>query len=255
MFMLQSFADSSQQYHREPKVFALGGYIAPADTWARFSAEWQRALDGPPKLDYFKYREALRQDEQFRGWKPEDCIKRAGLFRQVIEQFEPVEFAILFCADHFDRAFQGVPRNIRNPHYFAINLLMPHVARNLEKLGLERGPIDFFFDNQEMEKTRLIQGWEFAAKNLRPAPPDLFSAILKNPLAFRDDKDVLPLQAADMIVTWSRMNFAAELKREDRPPIPGQTKNLHGMTVTYTEDQLREELNRWIVAAQAARRS
>jgi hypothetical protein len=40
-------------------IFILGGFIAPADQWARFSAEWKAALDEPPGIAYFKLTEAM----------------------------------------------------------------------------------------------------------------------------------------------------------------------------------------------------
>ena len=48
-----------------------------------------------------------------------------------------------------------------NPYYFANACVMANVARNLEKFGLPREPMDFIFDDQVMEKDRIYAGWKW----------------------------------------------------------------------------------------------
>jgi hypothetical protein len=54
LLMLQAYIDDSRS--DDPPVFALGGFIAPAEKWASFSDEWQQFLDMPPAIKYFKMR-------------------------------------------------------------------------------------------------------------------------------------------------------------------------------------------------------
>jgi hypothetical protein len=57
----------------QSRVFVLGGFIASAADWAKFSIDWQTVLDQPPKLSYFKLTEAMSlsakgQFARHRGW-------------------------------------------------------------------------------------------------------------------------------------------------------------------------------------------
>jgi hypothetical protein len=78
VFMLlqpQCCIDDSGSEPSKPH-FILAGFAAPAAQWAAFADEWQAALDEPPKLDYFKMKEAAKLQDQFakkRGW---DELKR-----------------------------------------------------------------------------------------------------------------------------------------------------------------------------------
>src|SRR3974390_2605970 len=54
----QACVDDSGSEPQSP-IFVFAGFIASAKQWADFSADWQKALDEPPGLSYFKLTEAL----------------------------------------------------------------------------------------------------------------------------------------------------------------------------------------------------
>lgn len=130
---------------------------------------------------------------------------------------------------------------MKNPFFFASNQLFLNVARNLEQFGLPRVRMDVIFDNRVMEKDKFIAGWEWASKATMPDPPDLLTGILLNAPYFQDDKDVLPLQAADMHATYVRLSFEAAIKGHEPCKIPGFTKLLRGMLMTWDKDQFRQQ--------------
>ena len=65
-------------------VFVLSGYVDPVWRWEKFSEEWQKLLDEPPALEYFKMREAAQLSGQFDGMKFEARNERIQKFFRLI---------------------------------------------------------------------------------------------------------------------------------------------------------------------------
>lgn len=239
LYMLQAYVDDSKSIET-PQVFILGGYIAPSEKWEQFSDEWQRVLDMRPPIHYYKFNEAERLEGEFYAWSEKRRDERVILLRRVIEEFASAEISIRFKIDAHRKAFASWGRHHRNPYYFATAHLMGVVGRNLEKLGIEPQPLEFIFDNQVIEKGKVIEGWDWAVKRARPNPADLLSKILVNPPTFRDDKDVLPLQAADMCAGWWRTFSMDKLNGREPKIYRGFQKQLRGVFVQFNEEQMRE---------------
>jgi hypothetical protein len=244
--MLEAFIDDSKGQN-PPGVFILAGYVMAAERWAAFSDEWKRVRDASPKIQYFKLREAQRQNEQFYRWEPERCNEKIALFRGVIEQFEPSEVCIGFRIDAHKEAFGRYGKKFENPYYFAIGHLTGWVAKNLENLGLENQPIKFIFDKQPHEMHKAVEAWEWAVsqKALRPHPSNLLSEIWTGPPNFDDDVSVMPLQAADMHATHMRQHFEALMAKKEPPKLPGFTKQLKGGVLQYNKQQMTELADQW----------
>jgi hypothetical protein len=226
--MIQAFIDDSKS-EGSPPLFVLGGYVATAETWAAFSTDWQAELDASPRLEYVKYIEAMgkRPTKQFYGQSREDARARIAKFRAIIEKYDLKAFAIGFRVDHLTETHAGLPKKWLNPYYSAVASLMPELARSLGNFGLPQERLDLVFDEQVMEKTQIFDAWQA----LRGAtgkfdPPDILSHILTNSPRWDNDKDVLPLQAADMQATWYRMAFEATRDGRRPDPMPGSTKGL-----------------------------
>lgn len=242
--MFQAFIDDSKS-EGTPPFFVLGGYIGRADMWATFERTWQRALEMRPRIAYFKYREALYGEGEFNGASEALRMERASLMRNIIEQFAPFEFSIAFRRDEYEHAFSIVPpSSVHNPYYFAAFELIIRVARNIEHFG---GSFDdelqVVFDIQAMEQARIIAGWNRLRHKLESGEriddlPPIAVKLMRTPPTFRDDKHVLPLQAADMHVTWVRLLMEAIWDGQPDPPIPGKKKGLPGLAITATQETL-----------------
>ena len=236
--MLRAFVDDSQA-HQPPKVMFLAGYLAPSDAWAKFSMAWSEILEMKPAIKYFRFREAENLDGQFRHWSEARRDEKVMLLRRVIEEHIPAEFALGLRTEAFQAAFGKFSGHYANPYYFMTAVLLTEVARNLEKFGLPRGPVQFVFDNQFMEQERVLQAWEWAKSVANPNPPDLLSHTLVSNPVFRDSKATKPIQAADMHAGWLRRTFHQRLLGQTPREIQGFRKNLRGMIIQYSEEELR----------------
>jgi hypothetical protein len=243
--MATAFIDDSASEGAAP-VFVLGGYVATAATWANFTTEWDVELKRGPKLEYFKLREAYakRPTGQFYGRSRDDCLARIARFRAIIENHPVYEVGIGFRIDEYRRAFDPFTKPKDNPYYFGSATLITAIAHGLEELGLPREPLDIVFDEQVMEKVRVLESWEAVRKRRANNLPDLLANILKNSPSWRDDVDVLPLQAADMHATYLRICFDAAHAEQPSPPLPGFTKLRRGFIIMLTEAELQERARR-----------
>jgi hypothetical protein len=242
MLMLQAFVDDSKS-EGKPPFFVLGGYIATAEVWAQFSADWQGELERPRPLKYFKFNEAFRKypSGQFWGWDREDSVARAARFRAVIEKHDLHAFHICVRVDHLEQVYGDLGKKWRNPYYLCTAALIPELGRMPKLMGQPGARVDVIFDEQVMEKSTVMRAWEEVQDDgsFTPDPPELLTHVLKNPPIWRDDEDVLPLQAADMHATWMGMTF--EAVRDGRPdaPMPGKAKNLRVTHLALTVEELQ----------------
>ncbi len=241
LFMIQAFVDDSR-WHGDNPVFVLGGYLARAEDWAKFSDDWRRALETPPAIRVFKMNDALRGNKEFHGMSEERRTSKIAMMRSVIEQHVNAEFSVAFRVDHYQAAYAHWGKEHQNPYYFAMATLTGFVARHIDRLGFPREPVDFIFDMQVMEMDKVMAAWQWARESqrqVRPNPSDMLE-ILKNPPTFRSDEDLMPLQAADMQAVWVRRNIDLNGSQAVIPPMPGFKKQLRGVVYHYSEQQMRD---------------
>jgi hypothetical protein len=78
--------------------------------------------------------------------------------------------------------------------------------------GGDHAPADFVFDEQGKEIGRALKAW----KHLERAAPPALRPMLRNPPISRNDKTVLPLQAADLLAWRLRRMFEDAEANDDR---------------------------------------
>jgi hypothetical protein len=195
LMVLQAFFDES---YKPNGVFVLGGHIARPDVWANFAKQWEEmlpfgVLDKDAKF-YFKMSEMVLNPER---------MERIGAFFRLIENSEIVslscKFNIVDLASAVNRLWV-LNRKIdwgpfSDPYFFAFRALIDSVHDHRATLPLltQDEKIDFIFDNHS-KKSMIIAAWEGFLALRDPAIRHLFGATPR----FEDDREVLPLQAADL---------------------------------------------------------
>lgn len=224
--MLQAYVDDSKS-EQDPPFYVLGGYLGPAEMWARFSNEWRRSLDMRPPTKYFKYREALRGEGEFNGASEELRFHRIRTMRQLIEHFDLVEFGIGFCISDHNDAFKLVSPDRPNPYVFAASRIISLIVAASQIHGLPP----------------FLEAWEGATRLARDLPNQtpLVANLFRSAPSWADDEDVLPLQAADMHATWLRIDAENQLQGRERVPVDGFSKELRGVSKVYSRGELHAE--------------
>jgi hypothetical protein len=200
---LQTVVDDSGRGN--PPVFVLAGFAAKVERWVGFPEDWQAVLDIPPKLAYFKMKEAHSLKRQFYGFTEKQRDERLEAFVEVIERYVDFSFRLVIPHDLYRAGFQGkITRETDQPYFIAYYYLMTFLtAREYNKPDGDK--MDFVFDEQSKE-----QNWALDAYSLfvRFVPQRLKHLIGERPI-HRDEKVFLPLQAADLYA-WHVRKFYAE---------------------------------------------
>jgi hypothetical protein len=150
--MFQAFIDDSKT---DRKLFVLAGYIAPAETWALFSDDWDTELKSEPPLEEFKMSQMLIE--------PARCER----FYRIIEK--PVTSAISVRIDLAAHArvvasLEWPPglnnqAEVTGPYWFAYNMIIDYLYRHHSGLHLT-DRVDFIFDDQS-EKKHVRDTWDY----------------------------------------------------------------------------------------------
>lgn len=242
MMLLQSFADDSGSDARS-HTFVLGGVVAMPTEWVSFTQAWEVALEHPIKLDYFKMSEAMSLNGQFsprRGWaeamRDEKISELIGITTRHVRY---AAWASMRQVD-FQKYIASIPLPMRTlstdtPHMFLLNqfmlMLCEHAKRHRADCSFE-----FVFDEQLGVDREMALWWPhlkaFAAtKGLSP--------YLGAAPSFRDEKQMLPLQAADLLAWEHRSHQIKNRFLVVRPSAFLRRLNaIPTIHVTFTEEAL-----------------
>ena len=238
LFMLQAFIDESE----DDSVLSMGGYVSTFEKWEEFETAWNLVLQQYPRIEYFKYREFLRADGsyrgdgQFRGMSEDDAmLKVADLYNVVGEHV----IAYVSCAVNpslYRAMFKRFPKPITSPYYFCLLKIMNLLPGILSANGLA-GPVEFIFDRQVMEEKAILEVWYFFEEQ-----GIIDKAVIKSAPAFRDDRDALPLQAADMLAGRMRHSLRNKFGIIAPVPVPMRPTQrvIPGHHFAVTEGELKE---------------
>jgi hypothetical protein len=175
-----------------------------ADKWARFSDAWQEELDHKPSINYLKMSEANSLGGEFKGW---DTVARDEKLRglaRVIRHFSPASYHSSVSRSEFEAIVSPVaPYGFNRPYFYCFQAIMVPLANSMLEYGLPKVPIDFIFD----EQGGVGDEAKFFYRIIRDAQPAAVRSILSVDPIFRNDKLVLPLQAADMLAWHIRRTY------------------------------------------------
>jgi Protein of unknown function (DUF3800) len=204
MLML-AFVDGSGTINDSP-VYVMAGYLGPVSAWEAFTSEWQAALDHPKAIEYFKMSEAWMRRGQFDGWDPSIRDARLKMLPPIINRHAAAAFMFVVTTEAWKRHFVGrlTERYHDRPYFFAFHGVMSGVVKYLNEKGIKE-KIDFVFDEEGGESSRLmLEGFdEFVS-----CAPDHLKEYIGSKPVYRNEKEVLPLQAADILAWHVRRSYA-----------------------------------------------
>jgi hypothetical protein len=181
------------------KILLLSACIQTYPAWAEFSDDWDKVLRESPAVSAFHVREARGKSKEFAGWKEIDVDKKIIALTEVIIRHQP---QIVTCwmseKDYAETVRANGPPDLHHAYFVCFCAIVIKVAQYQAYLGITT-PADFIFDEHgEIGEEALL--WHFAMKD---GQPEEIRTIMGSTPVFKDDKDVLPLQAADL-VAWHK---------------------------------------------------
>lgn len=212
MVALQAFVDDSATDAGDRRMF-LAGYINTADNWIRFSNAWEHELRRNPSIAYFKMSEADSLNCEFNGWSTTDRDRKVLALAHIIRSSQPW---FVYCSvsrtEYAEILAPVAPRNLKTPYFDCFWGIVQTAARyRVEFLPADSPPIDFIFDEQGSTGHDAALWYDWLKKEQDPA---IRRALGATPV-FRNDKDVVALQAADMLAWHLRRHH--ERSHEIRP--------------------------------------
>jgi hypothetical protein len=193
MASLQAFIDDSTSEVGDRRLY-LAGYLNRADRWTLFSEAWREELKAAPSIDYLKMSEANAFAGQFAGWSTAARDEKLRGLIRVINHFEPMSFEFSVSREDYYRDVKPVaPRGIGNPHFVCCLHVIFGIAQYVDREKV-KVPIDFIFDQQTGVSDDLALFLDHMKMNLPRSARKLVARV-----SFENDKQFLPIQAADML--------------------------------------------------------
>lgn len=202
LVMLQAYIDDSQG-KSGGRPLVLAAYVHSAEEWIAFSDAWDAALREDPAIGYFKMVEAQNLRGEFKGWSHGKRTKKLLRLAEVIGEFGPLSLDCrLSVSSHKTLLKPHAPYGLASPYYPLVFALVCGVARACYAYGAHV-PIDFIFDKQDNVSKQVLLFWDYT---IDQQPKEWAKLINPSPI-FRDDKEILPLQAADMLAWHTRRDY------------------------------------------------
>ena len=198
---LQVYVDDSGK--NDPPVFVLAGFVASAEAWGEFSDEWRVSLLRSPLLEDFKMKDANARRGSFKGFSPGARDDRLLDLAEIIERH--IEFGVSIAIPHaaYDRVFRGkIMQTFDTPYILAFYLIQVVTHKYLQAMG-SRNEVDLIFDRQLDREDEILASHHMTLDGL---PDEVLMRFPTRPV-FMDDKQALPLQAADLLAWHIRRSW------------------------------------------------
>lgn len=225
--------------HKQGAVFVMAGLVAGWSEWAKFSEDWREVLEEKPRLAYFKLKEALRLEGQFGRLSSKQRDDRCDRLFSILKRTAMFSISASVSWDSMKIPLQLFPGIPLTPYQLLVVGLMGRLTSELNRMKLSPR-IMFVFDDHK-DGSRL----ESALDDLFPFLPEPQQKAVMG-ISHMDDREILPLQAADA-VAWIERRLAAEAddrrpnvsKWQPTQPYLRQLRGMPFMSTHYTEERLR----------------
>lgn len=252
--MLQVFIDDSGAKGMGAALF-LGGVMGKAEVFAPIADEWDRELRAtdPGRIAYFKADEACHLDGEFIHWRK---TARDQKVRRMAKHLNRPELMVVFSAVNLgghtqmerilgSKITDAKHHFFNQPLFMVFHALMIAVSQEaIRQKVTER--IEIVIDNNDVFRDELRRQYDVLLEVLKPEQ----RAVMPAQLLFRDDKEFVLLQAADLLMgdlrlrgkkhrEWTQ-NIGLEKLKVSRHSKPLD----EGRLMEMTEGTLNKQLNR-----------
>lgn len=219
--IVQAYIDDSGTKNDGP-LMVLASMIGSAETWAHVSTAWERELNfrSGGRIAYFKEDEAVHLSGEFSHWRPEVRDAKVKRLARIVNRSDVFGawYGLDLDAHRSAAQFAGKPmrdakRHGGNQPYL---LLLPTVLMAAALVAREKFPnakrLELIIDEQNVFAQEMHAFYPGIRDTLGKAlGGDVFD-LMPSQLMFRDDKEFLPLQAADLMAGHIRRVALADQK-------------------------------------------
>lgn len=212
MAMLSFGAYFDESYSDEaPRVMAVGGYLSPIEQWERFRSEWVEFLQEFEVQNPFHMKDFMVGRKQFFGWseaKRVRCMQRSA---GIIVRRAHFRAAVSIDLAAYEEVLRDHPAG---PYGFCIWEWMQEAERFLDRHNVS-GQIAYVFESGSGFGDQIFKTLDWIKKRRKMKERyRLFS------FTFSDKRDVLPLQASDILAWGTRRHTAGIISGDPTMPEP-----------------------------------
>lgn len=198
---LEVFIDDSGK--NDPPVFVLGGVIGRQESWPAFADDWAKVLATHPAVPHFKMKDANARRGVFKGMSIADRDAKLVALAAVIRKHALATISVIVRHEDYKEVFEGrMMRWMDRPYQMLFHLIIATAYKLRNELGLS-DRASFVFDRQLEHETALRESFVAMKMNMQPE----LEGFLADDPRHADDKDELPLQAADMVAWHVRRSW------------------------------------------------
>lgn len=214
MISLHAFVDDSASDIGDRRLF-LAAYVNSAASWIEFGHDWRVALAEPRGIAYLKMAEAQNLSGQFKGWSVAERDAKILRLVRVIATHRPWSIHCSVSRSDYARIVAPVaPYPLKQPYFSCFWGVIQTSADYHLRLEHERPadiypipPLEYVFDEQGGIGTDAALWYAWLKQSREPA----VAALMGDQPIFGDDKEMVALQAADMLAWHLR-------RRHERGP-------------------------------------
>lgn len=191
MFELFAYMDETGHSKEERQKFVgMGGLIATDDNWERFGRKWKAALTSF-RIPHFHMKDFAHSRGAFEGWSELKRRKLFGKLLKIIETTYALPFGAVIAMDDYRQLSEERQRNFEDPYFLAFADCAVHALMLMAPMPREE-KINMVFSEQVEFRNRAVKLYA-KVKRVHRAGEKL------SPPEFRDMRDVVQLQGADLV--------------------------------------------------------
>jgi hypothetical protein len=176
----------------------LGGFISSIEKWERFSDAWAAELAAPPAIRLYKNSQAMSRTDEFAGWSYTDVQNKVSRLVAIIVSHVMYRIHVSINHTEFEKFMKFNEFEILTDPYYTLFLsIIGMVIIALDKQD-ERHPVSFIFDEQGSIGFKALEMARIINQNVRLHFTESEAQLLVGLPTFADDKQMMPLQAADL---------------------------------------------------------
>ncbi|MGA6974719.1 MAG: DUF3800 domain-containing protein [Candidatus Binatus sp.] len=212
--MIQVCIDDSRTEPEQGPDFILAGYFATVEQWADFSDDWRAWCRTKPAIQYLKGKHAYRREKEFKGWSLEDRDEKLLGFASLISKHQLTAVKAKINHEKFAENFDFIQiagRSVlEEPPYTAASAVQAAVLGRILQSGAQ-DKVQFIFDVNVVTRQELESGYRSIRAKFPPVAVDLIAHEPK----FEDDKEFVPLQAADLFAYYIGLEIQLRSRGEE----------------------------------------
>lgn len=189
--MLTGYMDETGHSKDERQRFVgMAGLIAPPEDWEVFERKWKAAL-ADFKIPFFHMKDFANLRGPFKGWSELKRRKLFGKLLRIMAAIHPLPVGSITSMEDFRSLPEEDREIVKDPYYFSF-IGCVYIPASLLQAAAPGGGLALVFGEQtEFEHT--------AGQLFEIIKQEHEVGARLAPLAFRDMKSEVPLQAADIV--------------------------------------------------------